>query len=680
MNKYKLLCVLAIVAMVLPTLAGCATPTPQVVEKVVKETVVVEKEKVVEKVVQQTVVVNQTSVVVVTPTAVPPTPQPASNIPFKNPDTLIVTSIGEPQSLDPSWTYETAGSEVEQNIYEGVVAFNREKADDFVPALAEKWSTSADGLTWTFNIRKGVKFHDGGTLEPHDVAYSWQRFLLQDRTDGPAWLLAGPILDIGSIAELTAGGDVTKATAAEVAAIGKTVQDAIKADDTAGTVTLKLKVLAPYLLQILAGSFGAVYDQEWMAKSGEWDGKADSWLKWHDPAEEKSFLYNKANGTGPYKLEGWKPGEEYSVVAFDGYWRKDPIWKDGPSGVAKVKRIVWKVVPEWGTRLSMLKAGDTDFVAVPRAYISQVDPMVKESYAGGDTSAAKTTVNPNGGLRLFRGYTVTSAEGAMFNYNINVEGGNPFLGSGKLDGAGIPPDFFSDPDVRKGFNYAFDSKTYIKDALQGEAVQPKGPIIVGMLGYDEKQAVYPFDMKLAEESLKKAWKGELWAKGMYIQLLYNQGNESRRIACEILKKSLEALNPKFTVSVVNLPWPAFLGARTAKKLPFVVSGWAEDYHDPSNWVNPYMNCAVGAYARAQSLPKEFCTKEAELEKKGISSVDPKVREPIYKELQNLAYTEAMGIWLSQPTGRSYQQIWIQGWFNNPLVNGIWGYPLSKVKP
>jgi peptide/nickel transport system substrate-binding protein len=93
---------------------------------------------------------------------------------MKNPDTYVVATIGEPETLDPAWTYETAGSAIENNVYEGMVWFNREDTGSFVGVLATDWSTNDAGDVWTFNVRDGVTFHEGGTLEPHDVAYSVQ--------------------------------------------------------------------------------------------------------------------------------------------------------------------------------------------------------------------------------------------------------------------------------------------------------------------------------------------------------------------------------------------------------------------------------------------------------------------------------------------------------------------------
>lgn len=186
----KKLAILVILVMVAPlVLAACGpTPEPIVIKEtsVVVETVVVEKEG--ETVVEEvTSIVEKEVVVTATPEPEATEPPMAEVSPdFNNPDTyVVVEGAGEPESLDPSWTYETAGSAVENNIYEGVVWFNKDNTSEFVPILSTGWEVNEAGDQWVFNIRDGVTFHEGGTLEPHDIAYSLQRGLLQDRIDGP---------------------------------------------------------------------------------------------------------------------------------------------------------------------------------------------------------------------------------------------------------------------------------------------------------------------------------------------------------------------------------------------------------------------------------------------------------------------------------------------------------------
>ena len=57
--------------------------------------------------------------------------EPASSV---DTETLVIASIGEPETMDPAWTYETTGSGLQQNIYDPMIYFDREKPDEFVPA------------------------------------------------------------------------------------------------------------------------------------------------------------------------------------------------------------------------------------------------------------------------------------------------------------------------------------------------------------------------------------------------------------------------------------------------------------------------------------------------------------------------------------------------------------------
>lgn len=607
----------------------------------------------------------------------------------EDPETFVIADIGEPETLDTAWTYETAGSAVEQNIYEGLVAFNRENAEEFVPALAETWKVSDDGLTWTFDVRDGVTFHEGGTLEPHDISYAIQRGMLQDRIDGPQWLVLEPFLGVSTIMDLVnEAGELDaedssmidlEANAEAVEAACKLVKEAVSADDDAGTVTLKLKTPAPWLPQILAQQWGAALDMEWMVENGDWDGDCATWPKWHDPAAEESLLFNTANGTGPFKLDRWMPGEEIVLVANEDYWRTEPMWDGGPSGAPAIKRVVIQYVDEWGTRFAMLEAGDADYSYVPQAFISQADTLVKTSWDEGSSDGPSTELNADGALQKFDKLLLPAMTVGMLNFNINTEGGNPFIGTGKLDGSGIPPDFFSDIHVRKAFNYAFDWDAMIGEALQGNGIQPRGPIIDDMMGWSEDQPMFEYDPAKAEEEFKLAWDGEVWDKGFYMQVVYNTGNDVRRIGAEIIKQGVESLNDKFDVVVYNLPWPTFLDSRRSGKMAITISGWLEDYHDPSNWVHPFMHPTAGAYARVQSFPEDLGDQIVELIDAGVSTTDPTVRTPVYEELQQLAYDNVIDIFMYQATEPRYFQEWVDGYYYNPLAPEPyhWLYALNK---
>src|SRR2546427_7116155 len=112
----------------------------------------------------------------------------------KNPDTLIIQSFGDPATLDPAVAYDTASSGTFLwNIYETLIFFIGGRTDLYEPMLATEVPSvanggiSADGKTYTFKIRPGVKFHDGNVMTPEDVPDSLLRFMVVDSDGGPAW-------------------------------------------------------------------------------------------------------------------------------------------------------------------------------------------------------------------------------------------------------------------------------------------------------------------------------------------------------------------------------------------------------------------------------------------------------------------------------------------------------------
>ena len=588
---------------------------------------------------------------------------------IKNPTTIVEATYGDPSSLDPAWAYDTASGQVIFNVYETLVFPKKDSTTEFVPMLATKWDVSPDGKTYTFTIRQGVKFHEGQDLTPEDVAYSLRRGMIQDRAGGPQWILLQPFfgLDVQSfqddVVKKQFNNDWTKAAQA--------VEQAVTFDNNAGTVTLHLKQPYGPMLQILSGTWAAIVSKPWVIQQGGWDGTPANAEKFHDPAAEKDELFKVMNGTGPYKLTRWAPSEEVDLQANPDYWLKTPLWDGGPSGPAKIQNVIIKDVSEWGTRFSMLQTGDADFATVDRQYIAQVDPLVKE-ICDYKTNQC-TTANPNGSLRLYKGLPTVIGDVIFMNEGVNVTGGNNTLGTGKLDGNGVPADFFTDIHIRKAFNYAFDWNTYIQQVWNGEAEQMLGPIINGELGFNANQAHYSFDLnKAADEfkaaTLKSADGKSLWDTGFYMQFVYNTGNDQRRVGGEILKANLAKINPKFKIAVVDEPFPVFLKDQVAGRMPLFMLGWQEDYHDPQDWVSPFL-VSGGTYGGTQHFPADVQAQMDKLINEAVQSTDPNTRAQMYGQLQNLAYENALNIFVVQRQERHYEQLWMKGWYYNPTYPG-----------
>jgi len=263
-----------------------------------------------------------------------------------------------------------------------------------------------------------------------------------------------------------------------------------------------------------------------------------------------------------------------------------------------------------------------------------------------------------------------------FNVGTDENGNNPYIGSGQLDGNGIPADFFSDIHARLAFNYCFDYDAYIADALNGDGVRNNGPIILDMLGYNPDGEMYSFDLDKCAEEMALAWDGKVAEVGFRVQAAFNTGNDTRQTIAAILQQSFGSIDPKYRVEIIGLPWPTLLAAFRVGQLPVAVSGWVEDIHDPHNWVQPF---TVGTYAGRQNLPADLKAQFQELVNAGVAASTPAEREAIYFELQKLHHDTAIQITLAQATGVRYEQRWVSGYFYNPALFDRYFYAFSLAQ-
>ncbi len=567
----------------------------------------------------------------------------AAEAQIKNPDTYTYLTLSDADSMDPAWSYDTASHNVILNVYEPLFAYEGSSTEKLEPRIAEKVPSrqngliSPDGKTYTIPIRKGVKFHDGTPLTPEDVRYSILRFMLYDRDAGPSSLLLQPLLGYPSTRD-------EKGTANP-----KAFQDAERAVRVKGN-NLVLTLPAPYapILTILA-SWAPAVSREWAVKNGDWDGTQAAWLKYNNPKKESSPFFERTNGTGPFKLERWeRKTKEFVLVRNDSYWRTP----------AKLKRVIIKGINEFGTRKLMLQAGDADAITADRSVLSQVRDIP--------------------GVEIIDDLgTVQMNPVVYFTFQVNTVA-NPYVGSGKLDGKGIPNDFFSDVNVRKGFAYAFDYQGYIRDVNRGKGTQATGCIPKSLPGHNPKQKTYRLDLEKAREHFQKAMGGKVWETGFQFTLTFNSGNIPRETLCQILKRNVEALNPRFRIDVRPVEWPKFLDSYRASKLPIFVMGWQADYPDPHNFAFPLMH-SQGDYPATQKYKNPEADRLIEA---AIRETDLSKRKGLYARLQEIEHEDAPHLVVLDSVAYRAQRDWVQGWSHNPIFpdspSGSYYYPIYKA--
>ncbi|MGB2578514.1 peptide/nickel transport system substrate-binding protein [Elusimicrobium simillimum] len=554
-----------------------------------------------------------------------------------NKETIIFAHKGEMQSLDPIYSYDAVTQGLIMNVYDTVIKFKGSSITEFEPLISTKVPSvengliSNDGLTYTFPIRKGVKFHDGTELTAEDVKYSMLRFMLSDRAGGPSNLLLEPILGVSS----------TRGPNGTYTITDKEIQEAVKV--IGDNVVIKLKRPFSPFLSIMA-RWSYVVSQKWCADNGQWDGGISTWKKFNNTDRDSSYLFDHMNGTGPFKLLRWDiPAKRLTLTANENYFL----------GAAKIKNILLMTVDEPSTMRLMLESGDIDLAEISTKFDAQ--------FAGRDEIVIADNLP-----RLKTDPVV------FFTLDINTTA-NPDVGSGKLDGNGIPSDFFTDKDLRKAFAYSFDYQAFLKETMEGKGTLANGPVPKGLLGYDENAPYYEFDKEKAKEYFKKAWGGKVWEKGFKFTVTYNTSGEMRQIACEILKRNVESLNPKFKIELRGVTWATFLEKTDGRQMPMWSRGWIADYADPHNFVFPFLH-SHGRYAYSQGF------KNAELDaliERAVTSVSVKERSSLYSQIQRKSYDEALQIYTVYPSGLWAHRSRVKGFYDNPVFMGIYFYPLYK---
>lgn len=640
-----------------------------------------------------------TSPVELEPTDTPPavvivTPTPNPSFRSKNPETYIYLDSGQPDTLDPALNYETSGLTVIQNLYDTLIFFDRESPDVFVPQLAlevpslDNGGISPDGLTYTFKIRPGVQFHDGSVMTADDVAYSFQRGILQGGLESPQWLLTEPLLGIGIYdisglvdPALTDNRDgMLKDNPDAMMKACLQVTGAIVADNAAGTVTFHLKQPWGPFIATLANGWGGVRSKAWTIANGGWDGNCARWQNYYAiPASElnKGKLGSGAMGTGPYMLDHWTVDKELVLKANPNYWRTEPAWPGGPIGAPRLKTIEVRFVWEIDDHIKLLESGEGDSTNQETStFWSRLDPHTGLTCNRTDLDCTPMNT-PLARLERVTGLALGGRNNdVLFNWHINTDGGNKLIGSGALDGNGIPADFFSNVHVRRAFAYCFNYDSFLKEVMQGEGIRAINVMLPNMIGYEANSSYYTYNPEQCAAELHSAnINGKsVWDTGFTMQAPAVNSSIARMTISKILGDEFGKLDPRFKIVVSEIESGEYNDLRNAHKLPFTTSGWVEDIHDPHNWTYPF---TLGNLGRWQSMDTEFLDQARDNISRAVAQTDPQMRTQIYHEFNKLYYEQVPAILLFQSLGRHYQQRWVNGWYGNPVFPGPYFYVLWK---
>ena len=241
--------------------------------------------------------------------------------------TFIFAASSDPKSLDPAFASDGESFRVSRQIFEGLVGVEPGTADP-APLLAESWETSKDGLSYTFKLKDGVKFHDGTDFNAEAVCFNfdrWYNFEGLQQSESVAYYY-------GSLFRGFADSPDT--------AVYKSCD---ATSETEVTVNLA-KPFAGFIAALSLPAFGM------QSPSALEEFKADEIGGSEEAPVLSEYAQSHPVGTGPFKFDKWDVGQQIEVSAFGDYW--------GEQG--QVQKVIFRVIDDPQARRQSLESGDID--------------------------------------------------------------------------------------------------------------------------------------------------------------------------------------------------------------------------------------------------------------------------------------------------------------------------------
>lgn len=329
---------------------------------------------------------------------------------FSGGETLVVgMNVNAFVSLDPAMFRDRESETVVRNMFDGLVTRTREA--EVVPELAESW-TQEDERTYLFTLRQGPTFHNGDPVTVDDVIFTFDRVLKEGAIGGqssPRKGLLGPLERV----------------------------------EKAGERQVRFILAKPFPVFLQALVHFQIVPKKYIEAVGD------------------AKFAEQPVGTGPFKFVSGKLDNEVVMERFDGYYGGAPDLP--PVGPARIKRAVFRVMPEPSTRVAALLAGEVAIIqAIPTDLVDQLS----------STPSVKV-------------YTV---EGTR-SYQI------------ELNTAKAP---FDDARVRQAVNYGVNWQDILENIYRGYGVRLATCFLPSGFGYDPAVQPYPYDPQKAKALLREA--------------------------------------------------------------------------------------------------------------------------------------------------------------------------------
>ncbi len=646
--------------------------------------------------------------------------------------TYYLQRTDQPSRLDPARAYDTASRELIQNIVQTLIWWNNKPVVPFTPGVgtnltiamyADLYSygpilatalptivQNASGEYYTFTINTNALFQPwtagNGTIIPPrnltaaDVVYSFRRQMVYDSPYGPTWMWFEPAFGfVGFSTELVGGPFSTYANgtfvnAADELSAGSIIQSWCY---ISGPNQVSFHFQVPWnpdiLNQIFASTYGSIVEPEWVMEHGGWNGQfAAGWTnlwhmkptatrseidQWKDPAiygpagskyPGSNKHVNELIGTGPYLFTSLDQANKvWRIDKFAAYW-------GGWSG-NHVNTVIEKTVDDWQTTKMLFLEGEFDEIQVPPARIAEL-------------ATGSSSENPDAGINLVYNIAALRNEAVLFTMNVSSASSYQSYVGYPNHQTGAVPLFFANEHIRRAFAWAVNytgTNGYVPTTYSWEAINLTSWWIYGLPpssfqnttltvrdnNYDNyKNMTYELSQAVIDGI-------NVSSAGFETTLLYNNGNEERKSALDLIARNFQLLNPKYKVNVKGLDWPVFLDAMNSMSMPGYTQGKLADFADALDFAMTYMYSHVSfPISQGPPFPADQTVIDNEIEAAMIEQNFTQLGL-LYKDLQAKYYEDVISFVLVQPIDRRWTRDWVQGWYYNALLPGDYFYDLYK---
>ncbi|MFD1781017.1 glutathione ABC transporter substrate-binding protein [Fredinandcohnia salidurans] len=447
----------------------------------------------------------------------------------KEEDTLIITRLSDVENLD----HHFMGTINAASVTHGKIyegLVGRDENSDIQPLLAEEWE-QLDDTTWEFYLRKEVKFHDGTNFTAEAVKATFDR-LLDPNVGAPR------------------------------ASVFSMVKEVKVVDD----YTVQFILTEPFspLFSILASHEGGIINPKTIEEYGK-------------------NMIQEPNGTGPFVFESWSPGQEIVLKKNNEYWGTK----------AKVNKVVFKVVPEETTRISMIETGE--------AHVSEPLSVTMMETVEGSSSAE-----------------VYRSEGY----------GTEFIGFN------VQKEPFDDIRVRKAISHAIEIDPIIKGVFNNVGVKANSLLGSKVFGFHEGLKPYDYNLNKAKKLLAEAG----FSDGLEVSLITMDSKERINLA-EVMQSQLKEIGVKVNIEI--LEYGTFLERENNGETEMYITSWRNATGDADyNQYNLFHSSSHGAGGNRNFYSNDEVDRLIEEARR---ETNQEKRKALYEQVQEIEMEDALSI-------------------------------------